>query len=71
VALLGLISSSYSTLSQFAAARVGRDAAIDWMSVAAIPARGWALQSGADRIQYLMELLIGDRTWRDMTAKGR
>src|SRR4051812_6995970 len=45
-ALLGLISSSYSTLlSQFAAARVGRDAAVDWMSVAAIPARDWALQS--------------------------
>ena len=45
-ALLGLISSSYSTLvSQFAAARLGRDAAVDWMSVAAIPARDWALQS--------------------------
>src|SRR3954468_15435022 len=43
--LLGLISSSYSTLiSQFAAARLGRDAAVDWMSVAAIPARDWALQ---------------------------
>jgi uncharacterized protein (DUF305 family) len=45
-ALLGLISSSYSTLiSQFAAAQLGRDAAVDWMSVAAIPARDWALQS--------------------------
>src|SRR5947199_8355324 len=43
---LGLISSSYSTLiSQFAAGRIGRDAAVDWMSVAAIPARDWALQS--------------------------
>src|SRR3954447_22908052 len=45
-ALLGLISSSYSTLiSQFSAAQLGRDAAVDWMSVAAIPARDWALQS--------------------------
>jgi uncharacterized protein (DUF305 family) len=45
-ALLGLISSSYSTsISQFAAAQLGRDAAVDWMSVAAIPARDWALQS--------------------------
>jgi uncharacterized protein (DUF305 family) len=44
--LLGLISSSYSTLlSQLGAARLGRDAAVDWMSVAAIPARDVALQS--------------------------
>ena len=43
--LLGLISSSYSTLvSQLAAGRFGRDAAADWMSVAAIPARDWMLQ---------------------------
>ena len=39
-ALLGLTSSTFSTLvSQLAAARVGRDAAVDWMTVAAIPAR--------------------------------
>src|SRR5436309_14697397 len=43
---LGLISSSYSTLiSQFAAGRLGRDAAVDWMPDAAIPARDWALHS--------------------------
>jgi hypothetical protein len=42
---LGLISSTYSTLiSQLAARRLGRDAAVDWMSVAAIPARDWVLQ---------------------------
>jgi uncharacterized protein (DUF305 family) len=42
--LLGLISSTYSTLiSQLAAARIGRDAAVDWMSVATIPARDWVL----------------------------
>jgi uncharacterized protein (DUF305 family) len=44
--LLGLISSSYSTLvSQLGAARLGRAAAVDWMSVATIPARDWVLQA--------------------------
>jgi uncharacterized protein (DUF305 family) len=39
-AKLGLISSTFSTLlSQFTAARIGRDAAVDWMTVAAIPLR--------------------------------
>ncbi|WP_260690334.1 DUF305 domain-containing protein [Rhizobium leguminosarum] len=39
-ALLGLISSTFSTLvSQFIAGRIGRDAAVDWMVVAAIPFR--------------------------------
>jgi hypothetical protein len=41
---LGLISSTFSTIvSQLCAARIGRDAAVDWMSVAAIPAGDWAL----------------------------
>src|SRR4051812_44057592 len=41
---LGLVSSTFSTVvSQLSAARIGRDAAVDWMSVAAIPARDWAL----------------------------
>jgi uncharacterized protein (DUF305 family) len=43
--LLGIASSTYSTLiSQLGAARLGRDAWVDWMSVAAIPARDWAIQ---------------------------
>src|SRR4051794_13630518 len=43
--LPGLASSTYSTLiSQMAAGRLGRDPWVDWMSVAAIPARDWALQ---------------------------
>src|SRR3981189_2180571 len=43
---LGLISSTFSTIvSQLSAARIGRDAAGDWMSVAAIPARDWALNA--------------------------
>ncbi|MDB5557180.1 MAG: hypothetical protein JWQ36_114, partial [Enterovirga sp.] len=55
-ALLGLISSTFSTLvSQFTAARIGRDAVVDWMSVAAIPFRdgmiqiepsGWIIAAG-------------------------
>ncbi len=45
-ALLRLISSSFSTLvSQLFAARIGRDAAVDWMTVAAIPARDWVLSA--------------------------
>jgi hypothetical protein len=43
---LGLISSTFSTVvGQLSAARIGRDAAVDWMSVAAIPARDWALSA--------------------------
>jgi uncharacterized protein (DUF305 family) len=43
-AYLGLISSTFSTVvSQLSAARIGRDALVDWMSVAVIPARDWAL----------------------------
>lgn len=35
---LGIISSSFSTIvSQLFAARLGRDALVDWMTVAAIP----------------------------------
>ena len=45
-AALGLLSSTYSTLiSELAAARIGRDAAIDWMTVASIPARDWILSA--------------------------
>jgi uncharacterized protein (DUF305 family) len=42
---MGVIVSCFSTLvSQFAAARIGRDAVVDWMVVAAIPLRDGALQ---------------------------
>lgn len=44
--LFGLLSSTWSTLvSQLTAARIGRDAAADWMIVAAIPLRDLALQA--------------------------
>lgn len=43
---LGLISSTFSTIvSQLFAARIGRDAAVDWITVAAIPARDWAISA--------------------------
>jgi hypothetical protein len=43
--VLGLITSTFSTVvSQLLAARIGRDAVVDWMIVAAIPLRDAALQ---------------------------
>jgi len=43
---LGLISSTFSTIvSQLFAARIGRDAAVDWMTVVTIPARDWAISA--------------------------
>jgi hypothetical protein len=43
---LGLVSSTFSTIvSYLFAARIGRDAAVDWMTVAAIPARDWAIST--------------------------
>jgi uncharacterized protein (DUF305 family) len=45
-AQLGLISSTFSTLvSQLAAAQLGRDAAVDWMTVAAIPGQDAVLSA--------------------------
>ena len=41
---LGLISSTFSTVvGQLSAATIERHAVVDWMSVASIPARDWAL----------------------------
>lgn len=43
--IMGLIVSTYSTvMSQLAAGRIGRDAVVDWMVVAAIPLREGVLQ---------------------------
>ena len=43
---LGLVSSTFSTIvSHLFAARIGCDAAVDWMTVAAIPARDWAIST--------------------------
>jgi uncharacterized protein (DUF305 family) len=43
---LGIVSSSFSTIaSQLFAARLGRDAFVDWMTVATIPVRDGALSA--------------------------
>src|SRR3954453_11514815 len=72
-ALLGLISSTFSTLmSQLISARIGRDAAVDWMVVAAIPLRDPILQSdptwtgiiGGDPVPPMGRLLLGDGVLR-------
>src|ERR1700754_4246769 len=45
-AQLGLVSSTFSTLlSQVTASQLGRDALVDWMTVAAIPARDSIISS--------------------------
>ncbi len=44
--VLGLVTSTFSTLvAQLLAARIGRDAVVDWMIVAAIPLRDGVLQA--------------------------
>jgi len=64
--VLGLISSSYSTvISQLAAAQVGRDAAVDWMSVAAIPGRDAMLQTEPTWISIAVG--IGFHQWADFS----
>ncbi|MBV9288992.1 MAG: DUF305 domain-containing protein [Hyphomicrobiales bacterium] len=66
-ALLGLISSSFSTLvSQFTAGRIGRDPAVDWMTVAMIPLRDSALAARPDPLIDLVGVLfhqLADFSW--------
>jgi uncharacterized protein (DUF305 family) len=63
---LGLLSSTFSTaVSQLSAARIGRDAAVDWMSVAAIPARDWALT--AEPTVGVMAVGIAFHQWADFS----
>jgi hypothetical protein len=65
-ALLGLISSTYSTLaSQFLAARIGRDAVVDWMVVATIPFRDGMLQIGPSWPVIVAGILF--HQWADFT----
>jgi uncharacterized protein (DUF305 family) len=65
-AYLGLISSTFSTvISQLSAARIGRDASVDWMSVAAIPARDWALT--ADPSAGAIAVGIAFHQWADFS----
>jgi hypothetical protein len=63
---LGLLSSTFSTLvSQLTAARIGRDAAVDWMTVAAIPARDWALS--AEPSTAAIAIGIAFHQWADFS----
>lgn len=63
---LGLISSTFSTIvSQLFAARIGRDAAVDWMTVAAIPARDWAI--GAEPSWTAILTGIAFHQWADFS----
>lgn len=63
---LGLISSTFSTIvSQLFAARIGRDAAVDWMTVAAIPARDWAI--GAEPSWAAILIGIAFHQWADFS----
>jgi uncharacterized protein (DUF305 family) len=64
--LLGLISSTFSTLvSQLFAAHIGRDAAVDWMTVAAIPMRDWAISSEPSRSAILVGIAF--HQWADFS----
>ncbi|HET7884993.1 MAG TPA: hypothetical protein VFL62_02085 [Bradyrhizobium sp.] len=63
---LGVISSSFSTIvSQLSAARLGRDAAVDWMTVAAIPGRDGML--GADPSGSAIFVGIAFHQWADFS----
>jgi hypothetical protein len=65
---LGLLSSTFSTIiSQLTAGRLGRDAAVDWMSVAAIPARDWALSAEPS----LIAIVIGIAFHQTADFSGR
>jgi uncharacterized protein (DUF305 family) len=58
-ALLGLITSTFSTVvSTLGAARIGRDAAVDWTVVAAIPLRDQALQAEPSWTVILVGILF-------------
>lgn len=61
-----LVSSTFSTLiSQLAAAQLGRDAAVDWMTVAAIPGRD-AMLSATPSAQAIV-LGIAFHQWADFS----
>jgi uncharacterized protein (DUF305 family) len=65
-AILGLISSTYSTLvSSLLAGRVGRDALVDWMVVAAIPGRDLMLH--AQPPWWAVTVGIAFHQWADFT----
>ena len=65
-AYLGLVSSTFSTIvSQLSAARIGRDAAVDWMIVATIPGSDNMLSSGPTPGSILVGILF--HQWADFS----
>jgi uncharacterized protein (DUF305 family) len=65
-AYLGLVSSTLSTIvSQLSAARMGRDAAVDWMVVATIPGSDNMLSSGPTPGSILVGILF--HQWADFS----
>src|SRR3954453_16063543 len=65
-AYLGLVSSTLSTIvSQLSAARIGRDAAVDWMVVATIPGSDNMLSSGPTPGSILVGILF--HQWADFS----
>src|SRR4051794_25286234 len=63
---LGLISSTFSTVvSQLSAARVGRDAAVDWMVVATIPGTDRMLSSDPTASSIMVGILF--HQWADFS----
>ncbi|MCP3398928.1 MULTISPECIES: DUF305 domain-containing protein [unclassified Bradyrhizobium] len=65
-AQLGFVSSTFSTLiSQLAAVQLGRDATVDWMTVAAIPGRD-AMLSSVPSAQAIA-LGIAFHQWADVS----
>ncbi|MCB8821840.1 DUF305 domain-containing protein [Microvirga rosea] len=65
-ALLGLISSTFSTLvSQFTATRIGRDALVDWMTVATIPLRSGIIHVDPSWMSIVAGILF--HQWADFS----
>jgi hypothetical protein len=65
-AQLGLVSSTFSTLlSQVTASQLGRDALVDWMTVAAIPARDGIISS--DPTVGAIAIGIAFHQWADFS----
>src|SRR3954452_2163780 len=63
---LGLVSSTFSTIvSQLSAARIGRDAAVDWMVVATIPGSDNMLSSEPTLGSILVGILF--HQWADFS----
>src|ERR671910_395109 len=65
-AVLGLITSTFSTvIASLTAARIGRDAIVDWMVVASIPLRDPMLQAEPSWLAIVAGILF--HQWADFS----